>query len=71
MVQEVGYDIVVEETGNGFSACVTELPGCVAAAATYEETGRLIREAIDIHIRGMHEDEMPVPEPQATVSILA
>lgn len=66
VVREVEYDIVIEETGNGFSAYVTELPGCVAAAATYEETRRLIREAIDIH-----EDEIPVPEPQATVSILA
>ncbi|MBI3473647.1 MAG: type II toxin-antitoxin system HicB family antitoxin [Candidatus Solibacter usitatus] len=30
-----------------------DLPGCVAAAATLEETRQLMREAIEFHVEGM------------------
>jgi predicted RNase H-like HicB family nuclease len=43
------HTIVLERTGNGFSAYVEELPGCVAAAETEEETYALIHEAIHLH----------------------
>jgi predicted RNase H-like HicB family nuclease len=41
--------IVLERTGNGFSAYVKELPGCVAAARTEEETISLLLEAMNLH----------------------
>ena len=39
------YAILMEPTGTGFSAYVPDLPGCVAAGETPEETVNLIREA--------------------------
>lgn len=47
------YEIRIEKTSNGYSAYVPELPGCVAAAETREETERLIREAICFHLEGI------------------
>ena len=57
------YAVVIEKGENNFSAYVPDLPGCVAAADTLGETEQLIREAIGIHIRGMREDGLEVPQP--------
>ena len=59
----VKFAVVIEKGENNFSAYVPDLPGCVAAADSLEETEQLIREAIEIHIRGMREDGLEVPEP--------
>lgn len=61
------YAIVIEDAGNNFSAYVPDLPGCVAAAETVEETEQLIREAIAFHIEGLKEDNLPVPTPSSRV----
>lgn len=46
----MAYQIVMEQTGNGFSAYVPDLPGCVAAGETREETETLLLEAIEQHL---------------------
>ena len=46
------YVVVYEETTTGCSAYVPDLPGCIAAGGTREETERLIREAIAFHLEG-------------------
>ncbi len=61
------YAIVIENAGDNFSAYVPDLPGCVAAGDTLEETERLIREAIELHVAGLREDGLPVPEPTSHV----
>jgi predicted RNase H-like HicB family nuclease len=60
--------IVVERANSNFSAYSPDLPGCVATGATVEETRERMHEAIDLHIRGLKEDRMPVPEPSATAA---
>ncbi len=47
------YEIRIERTANGYSAHVPELPGCIAAAETREETEQLIHEAIVFHLEGL------------------
>jgi predicted RNase H-like HicB family nuclease len=42
----------------------------VAAGATVEETERLLREAIALHLEGMKEDGIPIPEPSSVVDYL-
>jgi predicted RNase H-like HicB family nuclease len=39
----------------------------VATGKTIEETEQQIREAIEIHLRGMREDGLPIPEPGSQV----
>jgi len=64
------YAIVVEKAGNNYSAYVPDLPGCVATGSTIEETERKIREAIELHIEGMMEDGLPVPQPTSIVQYI-
>ena len=55
------YAVVIENTGNNFSAYVPDLPGCVATGATVEEAETQIREAIEFHIAGLRENGLPLP----------
>lgn len=57
--------IVVEKSEDGFSAYAPDLPGCVAVGGTREETERLMREAIELHVDAMVKDGLPVPDPQS------
>ena len=61
------YAIVVEKAKANFSAYVVDLPGCVATGATVEETERRLRAAIEVHVQGLREDGLPVPEPSSVV----
>ncbi|MBX9915793.1 MAG: type II toxin-antitoxin system HicB family antitoxin [Nitrosomonas sp.] len=64
------YAIVVEQAGNNYSAYVPDLPGCIATGSTIEETEREIREAIELHIEGMMEDGLPIPQPTSIVQYI-
>lgn len=61
------YAIVVEDAGTNLAAYVPDLPGCVATGHTKEEVAQLIREAIAMHLEGMVEDGLPIPEPSSQV----
>ena len=60
------YVAIVVKTGNGYSAHLPDLPGCIAAGDAFEETGRLIQEALAFHLEGMAEDGEAIPEPAST-----
>jgi predicted RNase H-like HicB family nuclease len=57
------YAIVIEKSANGFGAYVPDLPGCVAMGDTVQETERLIREAIALHLAAMREEGQQIPQP--------
>ena len=66
------YLVIYEQSANGYSAYVPDLPGCVAADETKEGTEQLIYDAIQFHLEGMLEDGLPIPEAKteaATVMI--
>lgn len=65
------YAVVLEKTGNGWSAYVPDLDGCVAAGDTEAETLHLIREAIALHIEAMRQDGDPIPVPVTRVQYVA
>ena len=64
------YTVVIEKTGNGYSAYVPDLLGCVAAGDTREETEELIREGIAYHLAMLRETGEPIPEPETTTSLV-
>lgn len=65
------FAVVLEKTSNGWSAYAPDLPGLGVAAATIEETEKLLREGIESHIEGMREDGLPIPEPSTRVMRVA
>jgi predicted RNase H-like HicB family nuclease len=61
------YAIVIEKAESNYAAYVPDLSGCVATGSTVEETERLLREAIELHLEGMREDGVAIPEPSSVV----
>jgi predicted RNase H-like HicB family nuclease len=61
------FAIVIEDAGTNLAAYVPDLPGCVATGESKQEVERLIREAIALHLEGLAEDGLPVPEPSSHV----
>ncbi len=64
------YAIVIEKGESNYAAYVPDLLGCVATGETVEETEREIRAAIDLHLRGMREDGLPIPQPSVQVEYI-
>ena len=54
--------IVVEKANGNYSAYAPDLPGCIATGTTPEETERNMHEAIELHVQGLKEDKLPIPE---------
>jgi predicted RNase H-like HicB family nuclease len=59
------YTILIEHGKKNFSAYAPDFPGCVAAAATEQETLALMKEALEMHIEDMRERGEPIPKPSA------
>ena len=57
------YAVIIEAGERNYSAYVPDLPGCIATGQTVEEVKRLIREGIALHLEGLREDGLPIPEP--------
>ena len=57
------YVAIIGKTGNGYAADLPDLPGCVAAGDTFEETCQLIQEAANYHVELMAEHGETIPEP--------
>jgi predicted RNase H-like HicB family nuclease len=64
------YAIVIEKGEANYGGYIPDLPGCVATGATVEETERRLGEAIALHLEGMKEDGLPIPEPSSVVDYL-
>jgi predicted RNase H-like HicB family nuclease len=64
------YAIVVERAPSNYAAYVPDLPGCIATGATVAEIEKRLNEAIEVHVAGLREDGLPVPEPSSVVDYL-
>jgi len=62
----VRYVVIVVQDENGVGAYVPDLPGCVTVGESKEDALRLIREAVELHLEGMREEGLPVPEPSSS-----
>ena len=63
--------IIIEKTDHNHSAYSPDLPGCVATGVGREEAERNMREAIRLHIEGLIEDDLPIPEPTSFAEYVA
>ena len=63
--------IVIEKVNKNYSAYCPDLPGCVATGKTHEETERNMHEAVETHVLGMLEDNLPIPESVTVAEYIA
>ena len=57
------YAMIIETGERNYSAYLPDLPGCVATGKSVEEVRKRMREAIELHLAGMREDGLPIPQP--------
>jgi predicted RNase H-like HicB family nuclease len=55
--------VIFEWAGSNYSAYAPDLPGCISTGKTIEETEMNIREAIELYIDTLKEDNQPIPPP--------
>ncbi len=63
--------VVIEKANNNYSAYSPDLPGCVATGTTREEAEKNMYEAIEMHIQGLLEDKLPIPESKSFAEYIA
>lgn len=49
----------------GYSVVFPDLPGCITEGDTMEEALHMAKDALELHIYGLEEDEDIIPEPSA------
>lgn len=59
------YVVVLERAEDNWAAFSPDVPGCVATGSTQEETMERYKEALRMHLDGLREDGLPLPEPKA------
>lgn len=57
------YAMIIETGKQNYSAYLPDLPGCIATGKTLDEVRERMREAIELHLAGMREDGLPIPQP--------
>ncbi len=63
--------IVIEKANGNFSAYSPDLSGCVATGKTREQVTRNMYEAIALHVQGMVEDNLQIPESHSFAEYVA
>jgi predicted RNase H-like HicB family nuclease len=65
------YLVVIEKADGNYSAYSPDLPGCVATGATMDEVEKSMTEAVNLHVKGLIEDGLPVPESESLARYVA
>ena len=64
------YLVIIEKANNNYSAFSPDVPGCVATGETREAAEREMQAALQMHLKGLEEDGLPIPEPSASVGYI-
>lgn len=63
--------IVIEKANGNYSAYSPDIPGCIATGGTRKQVEQNMYEAIEMHVRGLLEDRLPIPEPHSFAEYIA
>jgi predicted RNase H-like HicB family nuclease len=65
------YLVIIERARNNYSAYLPDVPGCIATGKSSDEARQEIIKALQMHLDGLKEDGLPIPEPQAQADYVA
>ena len=60
--------VVLEKAEKNWAAYSPDVSGCIATGRTPEETIKRYEKALRMHLQGLREDGLPLPEPNATAT---
>lgn len=63
--------VVIEKANGNYSAYSPDLPGCVATGKTRGRAEHNMHAAIEMHVRGLREDNVPIPRPRSVAEYMA
>ncbi|MBM3926779.1 MAG: type II toxin-antitoxin system HicB family antitoxin [SAR202 cluster bacterium] len=63
--------VVIEKANKNYSAYSPDLPGCIATGKTKVEVEQNMKEAVEMHIRGLQGDGLPVPHSSASAEYVS
>lgn len=64
-MKRLRYLVVInKDPDSDWGASVPDLPGCVATGKTIDSALRRIQGAMTVHLRGIREDGLPLPQPR-------
>jgi predicted RNase H-like HicB family nuclease len=63
--------VVIEKANGNFSAYSPDLPGCIATGRTRDQAARNMHDAIELHLKGLREDKLPVPKTHSFAEYVA
>jgi predicted RNase H-like HicB family nuclease len=64
------YLVVIEKANRNFAAYLPDVPGCVATGKTRDQVLDRIQKAFAMHVAGMNEDGLPLPEPVSSADYI-
>ena len=70
-MKNICFLIVIEKAEGNYSAYSPDLPGCVATGKTRDQVARNMHAAIELHVRGLLEDKLPVPQSHSFAEYVA
>ena len=59
------YLVIIEKTDKNYSAYLPDIPGCIATGDTKEDVLNKLKKALVMHVEGLREDGLSIPEPMA------
>ena len=63
--------IIIEKSNNNYSAYSPDLPGCAATGITQEEVENNMHQAVEMHVKGLAEDNIPIPQTHSFAEYVA
>ena len=63
--------IVIEKANKNYSAYSPDLPGCIATGKTKSQVEKNMYDAIQLHLKGLKEDNIPIPNSTSTAEYIA
>lgn len=64
------YSVVIEKGERNYSAYLPDVPGYFATGKIPELTIKRLAKALKIHMEGLSEDGLPIPEPSTQVDYI-
>ena len=62
--------VVIEKGEKNYSAYLPDVPGRVATGRNPEITIKKLEKALEMHLAGLREDGLPIPEPSTEVDYI-
>jgi predicted RNase H-like HicB family nuclease len=63
------WTVIIEHGPTSWGAYAPALPGLGVAGKSREEVEQLIREAIPLHLQGLADEGLPIPDPTAVEAV--